>query len=131
MVIDSHVLLWWLTDAGKLSTRAGDFLTSCEAGEQQCVLAGVSLWELEHKRRKGRLPLANPVRTWLPKLQALEFVKLTGTSLDLWLSAAELAWTHRDPADRLIAATALARGVSVLTKDRRFHAPDAPVSAVW
>lgn len=131
MVIDTHVLVWWLTDTGMLSTAAREFMRRCEAGAKRCVLSGVSLWELEHKRRKGRLALSHPVRTWLPKLRQLEFVELTGTPAELWLSAAELDWSHSDPADRLIAATALAHGVSVLTKDRVFHADDSPVTAAW
>jgi len=48
-----------------------------------------------------------------------------------WMSAAELPWTHRDPADRLIAAIALNRHVPVLTKDAVFHATGCPVKAVW
>lgn len=131
MVIDTHVLLWWLTDTAMLSAAAQDFMKSCEAGEKRFILSGVSLWELELKRCEGWLLLANPVRTWLPKLQQLDFVELTGTSVDHWMAAAELDWFHSDPADRLIAAIALARGVPVLTKDRVFHASDSPVSAVW
>jgi len=131
MVIDTHVLLWWLTDTGKLSGTARDFMNGCEAGEKHCVLSGVSLWELEQKRRKGRLSLTNPARTWLPKLQQIDFVELAGVSVDQWLVAAELAWSHNDPADRLIAATVLARGVPILGKDRVFHGPDSPVKAVW
>lgn len=131
MVIDTHVLLWWLTDTSMLSDTARDFMHSCEAGRKRCVLSAVSLWELELKRRKGRLSVPNPLRTWLPQLRQLDFVDLTGSSVGQWLAAAELAWSHRDPADRLIAATALDRDVSVLTKDRVFHAPDSPVSAVW
>jgi PIN domain nuclease of toxin-antitoxin system len=50
---------------------------------------------------------------------------------EIWLLAADLDWTHRDPADRIIAATALLHGVPVLTKDQVFHAEDSPVKAVW
>ena len=131
MVIDTHTLLWWLTDSDKLSTAAREFMTACETGDERCVLAGVSLWELELKRRKGNLALPGPVCSWISRLKQLDFLELTGTSFELWLATAELDWAHRDPADRLIAVTALQRGVPVLTRDRRFHASDSPVSAVW
>ncbi len=52
-------------------------------------------------------------------------------SPELWMRMAELEWSHRGPADRLIAATALLHDVPVLTKDRRFHAADSLVEAVW
>ena len=45
--------------------------------------------------------------------------------------SADLRWDHKDPADRIIAATALAQGVAVLTKDARFHRGDSPVEAEW
>ncbi len=89
------------------------------------------MWELELKRRGGKLLLADSVRSWIPRLQQLEFMELTGVSFELWMDTAELNWAHRDPADRLIAATALQWGVPVLTRDRRFHAEDSPVDAVW
>ena len=50
---------------------------------------------------------------------------------DLWLDLAELAWDHQNPADRMIAVTALKLGLPVLTKDRKFHESDSPVMAVW
>ncbi|MDC0325242.1 PIN domain-containing protein [bacterium] len=58
-------------------------------------------------------------------------VLLEGVSFELWLSMAVIDWAHRDPVDRLIAATAIEYNVPVLTKDRVFHAPDSPVEAVW
>ncbi len=131
MVIDSHVLLWWLTDPGRLSVVAGDFLDACLKGKRGGTICAVSLWELEWKRRRGKLPLAGSVREWLPRLRKFNSVELSETSVEHWLLAAELVWEHGDPADRLIAAAALERGVAVLTKDGRFHAPDSPVEAVW
>jgi len=131
MVIDTHVLFWWLTDPAALSSNAGRFMENCQAGDRHCVLSGVSLWELELKRRKGRLPLATPVRFLLPKLRQLDFLRMEETGVELWLVAAELDWSHRDPADRVIAATALRLKLPVLTKDGRFHAADSPVEAVW
>ena len=131
MVIDSHVLLWWLMDPSKLSPIAGDFLDACMAGKKRCIICAVSFWELEWKRRRGKLPVSGPVRVWLTHLRKLDFVEVMETSVEQWLMAGELEWHHGDPADRLIAATALERHVPVLTKDRAFHAPDSPVEAVW
>lgn len=53
------------------------------------------------------------------------------TSVSTWLKTADLEWDHRDPADRIIAATALKFGEPVLTRDRRFHDADSPVKAIW
>jgi PIN domain nuclease of toxin-antitoxin system len=59
------------------------------------------------------------------------WLEIVVTDASLWLAAATLDWPHRDPADRLIAATALAHSVPVLTKDRVFHRKGCPVEAVW
>jgi PIN domain nuclease of toxin-antitoxin system len=62
---------------------------------------------------------------------AVPWIEIVDTDSKTWLLAAELDWSHRDPADRIIAATALIHGVPVLTKDRVFHGKDSPVKAVW
>ncbi len=64
-------------------------------------------------------------------LERLGWMRLIDDSPDIWLKMAELDWAHQDPADRLIATVALHQGVPVLTRDRRFHASDSPVKAVW
>ncbi len=131
MVADSHVLLWWLRETGKLSRRASEYLRLCEANREVLHISGATLWELEWKRRCGKLSLKASVREWLPRLRRLPWLTLVETSPEIWLLAAELDWKHRDPADRIIAATALHHGVPVLSKDRVFHLKSSPVEAVW
>jgi PIN domain nuclease of toxin-antitoxin system len=131
MVIDTHTLLWWLSARQFLSERAAKWLDELENGLRQALVCTVSLWELEDKRIRGRLELKSPVPEWLPELQALPWLELVPTTASIWLRTASLDWAHRDPADRIIAATALEHNVPVLTKDRHFHAPDSPVQAVW
>ena len=91
----------------------------------------MTLWELEYKLRAGKLTFATSLREVWPTLKLLPGVEWISPAAEDWLTAAELGWSHRDPADRLIAAIALNRGVPVLTKDRRFHDSDSPVKAVW
>jgi PIN domain nuclease of toxin-antitoxin system len=131
MVLDTHTLLWWLSNDPALSALARDRIQACREGRGYLIISGVSLWELEWKRRLGKLALPGSVRPWLPRLRGLRGVLLEGISFDRWVAMAELDWDHRDPADRLIAATALEHDVPVLTKDRVFHADDSPVDAVW
>ena len=131
MVLDTHALFWWLTDHPSLSENAKDCIKRCRGGRGYLIISGVSLWELEWKRRAGKLALPGSVRPWMSRLRGLRWVLMEGVSFERWISMAELDWTHRDPADRLIAVTALEYDVPVLTKDRIFHGPDSPVKAVW
>lgn len=131
ILLDTHVFYWWLDDPSNLSRTARQWIDRCEAGGCVVCVPVVALWELESKRRKGQLAFRCPLREAWPTLATIKGVEWLTPSVNEWLLAAELAWSHRDPADRLIAATALNRGVSVLTKDRAFHQSDCPVEAVW
>lgn len=132
MVIDSHALFWWLEGAGPLTPRAkGRIETSLETPGMGLVVSAVTIWEMRLKERRGLVEPTTPVEAWGGFLTAHEGFSLVATSAEIWFRAAELPWSHRDPADRIIAATALELGVPVLTKDGRFHRSDSPVEAVW
>ena len=131
ILLDTHVLYWWLGDTVRLSATARDWTEQPASNPKTLLISTVTLWELEYKRRAGKLTLAISLREAWPTLKLLPGVEWVSPTAEDWLMAAELGWSHRDPSDRLIAAIALNRGVPVLTKDRRFHESDSPVKAVW
>ena len=131
MVIDSHTLLWWLERSDELSDRARKTLDEAGEGEAIFYVAAVSFWELYRKELRGTLIPKISVRRWPEMLDRTDWMQLVDDSPDLWMAMAELNWAHQDPADRLIATVALRHRVPVLTRDKRFHASDSPVSAVW
>lgn len=131
MVIDSHVLYWWLDGHPRLSAKAELAILTAENGETPLLLSPVTFWEFANKERHGQFEALRPVREWPGVLRSAPWLLIPPTDSETWLLAAELDWSHRDPADRLIAATALRHGVPVLTKDRVFHEKGCPVKAVW
>jgi PIN domain nuclease of toxin-antitoxin system len=131
ILFDTHVLYWWLGDPLRLSAAARDWTEQTGPDPKVILISTVTLWELEYKRRAGKLTFATSLRETWPTLKLLPGVEWVSPSAEDWLLAAELGWSHRDPSDRLIAAIALNRGVPVLTKDERFHEDDSPVKAVW
>jgi len=131
MTLDSHTLLWWLERSPELSPAARELLDQAGDGERVFYVTGVSFWELYRKELQGTLQPRISVLRWPALLERIPWLRLVAETPDIWLRMAELDWKHQDPADRLIAATALRHGVSVLTRDRRFHAADSPVEAVW
>lgn len=131
MVIDSHVLLWWLESPGKLSADAAREMKRLEAGESGFQILSVTFWELRLKELRGQFEPKMPVREWPALLGRIPNLEIIDIDADLWLRSAEIRWEHRDPADRLIAAAALRKSVPVITKDSRFHEPGCPVKAVW
>ena len=131
MVIDSHALLWWLEGGDKLSGTVRGILSGIGGREREFFVSSVTFWEFRLKELRGQLQPRHPVRNWPDVLRRTGNIHLVDVSTEIWLRTAELDWPHRDPADRIIAATALAHGVPVLTKDEIFHQPDCPVEVVW
>jgi PIN domain nuclease of toxin-antitoxin system len=131
MVIDSHVRYWWLDGFPKLSNRALNVLEGAAEERRSLKIAAVTLWEFADKERQGKFTSCQPLAMWPQLLRDIPWLKIVDTNAEIWLTAAALDWSHRDPADRIIAATALLHGVPVLTKDRVFHDAECPVKAVW
>ena len=131
ILFDTHVLYWWLGDPIRLSPSAREWTEQSGPDAELILISTVTLWELEYKRQAGKLTFKTSLREAWPSLKIMPGVEWVAPTAEDWLLAAEIDWRHRDPADRLIAASALNRGVPVLTKDHKFHDSDSPVKAVW
>ena len=118
-LLDTHVLIWWLNDRSRLSPDQQEAVGSANA-ESPLLVSDISLWEVATLYSLGRIRLAVPLREWLDKATAPPLVRRHGISPAI---AAELAALpdsfHRDPADRILVATARVLGATLLTQDRR------------
>lgn len=125
-LLDTHALLWWLTDKPKLSRRAIDTIAN---PANQIMVSSVSAWEIATKLRLGRLNFAESLRpdlsAWIVQADLLPMV--------LGFEHAELAgrWTasHKDPFDRMLAAQSRIEGAPLVTSDRAFSEFD--IETVW
>ena len=118
-LLDTHVLLWWLAGDRRLSR--GQKRVIERAGPQApLAVSDISLWEIATLHELGRIELDLPLRDWLEQACAPPLVRRVGISPVIAAEVAALPATfHRDPADRIIVATARVLGVSLLTSDRR------------
>ena len=118
-LLDTHVLIWWLNDRSRLSP-AQQKVVDAAAPESPLLVSDISLWEVATLCSLGRIRLSLPLREWLDKASAPPLVRRQGISPAI---AAELAALpdsfHRDPADRILVATARVLDATLLTKDRR------------
>ena len=118
-LLDTHVLIWWLNDRSRLSPAQREAIGSASA-ESPLLVSDISLWEVAMLHGLGRIRLSLPLREWLEKAGAPPLVRRHGISPAI---AAELAALpdsfHRDPADRILVATARVHGATLLTQDRR------------
>lgn len=120
-LLDSHVALWWLgMDSHRLTNALRDTIAEADA----VFVSIATVWELEIKRSIGKLKM--PVDDW----QRVEATGLAFLPLELAdaLLAAHLPLIHRDPFDRMMVAQALARGLTLITRDARL--PDYGVATI-
>jgi PIN domain nuclease of toxin-antitoxin system len=121
ILLDTHVLTWLLVEPEHLSGAAASAIR-CARRNQGIALAAISLWELARLFSQGLVKGRGTVETSVRTL-----VEESGAEVrPITPEIAALAWQFpddfpRDPADRLIAATARAEGMTLITHDQRIR----------
>lgn len=128
IVLDTHALLWWALDPDRLSAEASRVVSEME--RRGGFASAISIWELAIKVKRGKLELPLSVEELTRRLERGGVIQLVAVDSDTWLRSVALPWEHRDPADRVIVATALMRGLPLLTKDAAIRVfPE--VTCIW
>lgn len=128
VLLDTHAWIWMLTNDPRLSGRA---LEAAE-GADAVRLSPISFFEVSQKTRLGKWPEMEPYLAGLPDLAAGQGVLTAPFSPEVALQAGRMAWSHRDPFDRIIAATALLSGAVLLSADAMFDTlEDGGLQRVW
>lgn len=127
VVLDTHTLHWWSSEPQRLSRRASAAILDADV----VGVAGVTWYELAWLAAHQRVDPGLPTRTWLERLAA-EVVTFGLTTTIAATAAALPPSFPGDPVDRIIYATAVERGLRLVTKDRRLrgHRHPRPVT-VW
>ncbi len=118
-LLDTHVLIWLALEPKRLSKRATSGIRRA-ARRGGLGLASISLWEIAVLCARGIIKPRGTASTWTAQLLAetgAGVVNITPTIAEL--ATGFPAEFPRDPADRLIAATARAEGVTLITADER------------
>ena len=122
IVVDTHVLVWWLTRSPGLSRKAERTLAA-HRDPGQIVVSAISLLEIATAIRRGRLRLSMPLDQWLADMNSLPEIRVESVSAEIAILAGGLAEPmHGDPADRLIVATSSTLGVPLVTGDKKLQA---------
>jgi PIN domain nuclease of toxin-antitoxin system len=126
ILLDTHVLVWWVSDPAKLSVPARTAID----GADTLGIAAISCFEIALLVARNRLGLDREVGTWLRQTLSTPRVVLIALDPDTSMLAANLEWNHRDPADRMIVATAARRHAAIISKDQVIRAcPHA--NTIW
>lgn len=126
-LLDTHVMLWALTDPTRLGRSAGEVIGNRSS---RLVVSAVSAWEITTKHRLGKLPQADVLLGGYGKhLDRLGVIRLP-VAEEHALLAGRLEWDHRDPFDRMLAAQAMIESLVIITGDPAFT--DCPgVRTLW
>ena len=116
IVLDTHVLLWLDREDPALGPSSRERIRTAW-GTGSVAVCAISFWEVAMLAARGRIDLRQSPENWrVDWLRAgLKEIALDGA---LAVTAAELAEFHPDPADRFIAATAMARAATLITADQ-------------
>lgn len=108
VLLDTHLLLWWLADSPSLPQQGRALISD---PENTVFVSSVSLWEIWLKNSLGKLRLPPDFEEKLEG-EAFESLPLTAAQAR---QIARLPWIHRDPFDRMLAAQARAENLVLLT----------------
>lgn len=118
-LLDTHILLWWLGEDPRLSPEQRHILETADA-ENPLWVADITLWEIATLFSLGRIKLHLPLREWLEQATAPPLVRRISITPAIAAEVAALPDSfHRDPADRILVATARISGATLVTRDRR------------
>jgi PIN domain nuclease of toxin-antitoxin system len=114
LLLDTHVLLWALSQPALLASRARAVI---EDGEIDVLVSPVSAWEVAIKRAKGKLVGPGDLAA---EIEHAAFIPLP-ISIAHALAAGALPPHHGDPFDRMLIAQTQLEGLTIVTRDHRFE----------
>jgi PIN domain nuclease of toxin-antitoxin system len=116
-LIDTHVWFWLIFDDPALTKAQRDSLTRWQSAGQ-LYLSPISAWEAAQKQSKGKLDLEGDVEDWVETTTAPGRLQLIDLTVHDLIAANRLPGNiHGDPADRILAATARERDLTLVTHD--------------
>ncbi len=116
ILVDTHVVLWLALEPARISKKAAALIEETRHGGEGLAISDMTLLEIAMIEGKRRIQLSASLETFLTEVQS-RFVVLPITGR-VCVRAIELPAAYpKDPADRIIAATALVEGISLVTAD--------------
>ena len=120
VLLDTHTFIWSLFLSSELSATARGMIEAADAA----YVAPISFYEITQKHRLGKWPELDPVIGQLLPLWRAQGTELAPYTAEIAFLAGAMQWNHRDPFDRMIAATAIALACPLISKDAAFEALD-------
>jgi PIN domain nuclease of toxin-antitoxin system len=122
IVLDTHVLVWWLAGQdGFLSAAARQAIERERSGGEMLV-SSISGWEIAMLVARKRLALSMDVAEWLANASEVEALTFVPVDNEIAVRSTQLPGEfHKDPADRIIVATSRKFGAPLVTADQKIR----------
>ncbi|MCF6235705.1 MAG: type II toxin-antitoxin system VapC family toxin [Gammaproteobacteria bacterium] len=120
IVIDTHVLVWFVSGDNQLSVAAREAIENTLSADSEVIISSISAWEIAMLIEKGRLVLSMDVESWISEVTEIDGLRFIAVDNEIGIKATQLPGDfHKDPADRIIVATARKLAVSLVTADKK------------
>ncbi|MEN8149380.1 MAG: type II toxin-antitoxin system VapC family toxin [Planctomycetota bacterium] len=130
IVLDTHAWVFYVSEPESLSKRARRRIEK-EIAKRDAWISAMSAWEVAMLAARGRLRLSVAVEDWIARAESVPGLATVPVDTNVAVRSVTLpAGYPADPADRIIAATALSLGADLVTKDRNLRRIDG-LPTVW
>jgi len=131
IVLDTHAWIWFIDSPKELGKRAATAINKARSTGEGIHISCISTWEIHMLTSKSRLSLAIAPELWVTRCERLSFLRFNPVNNSVArLAVTSCATMHADPADRIIVATALYLGASLVTCDEKIRAGGI-VPCIW
>lgn len=122
ILLDTHALIWWFEGSPKLSLAAKAAIENAQR-LSRVTISSLSCWEIALLNAHGRIHLSTELHNWIKAIQKLRRVRFIPVDNHIAVASVELPGQfHKDPADRIIVATALTMNIPLVTIDQKIRA---------
>ena len=126
LLLDAHVLLWWLAGDEAVSMTAREAIAD---EDNETFVSAASAWEISIKYKQGRLPTATHFIADLGGAIASRGFAALPITINDGQRAGDLPLHHKDPFDRMLIAQALAASLTLVSNEQLFDRYG--VSRLW
>lgn len=120
LLLDTHIVLWLANGDTRLRPSTSGLIERCRRNGGTVWFSAVSVWEIAQLANARRLVLDRPIKAWIERLLDHAGMAALPLSWQAAMGAYPLySLEHRDPADRLLIATAIERACPFITYDER------------